>query len=124
MQNHRSAALQLVKRQSQNGVSPRLAAWLSPVSITPTCPIGRVICRAAVCCFMLWAGILLCLLIWRSLGPPWWADFFERFFRVGSLVWGGGPVVLPLLLREVRGTFNQLIRSSTHAHPALGFISC
>lgn len=30
-----------------------------------------------------------------------WIDLLERFYRVGSLVWGGGPVVLPLLLREV-----------------------
>ena len=47
-----------------------------------------------------WAGLLFVLGLWVGLGAPWWIALFEPFYRVGSLVWGGGPVVLPLLLPE------------------------
>jgi chromate transporter len=57
--------------------------------------------KLAAMCFMAWGALLVLLMLWQALGPPWWIDLLERFYRVGSLVWGGGPVVLPLLLREV-----------------------
>jgi putative chromate ion transporter len=52
-------------------------------------------------CLISWIALFAGLVFWQGLGPPWWADLFERFYRAGSLVWGGGPVVLPLLLPEV-----------------------
>ena len=50
---------------------------------------------------MTWIALFVGLVFWQELGPPWWIDLFERFDRAGSLVWGGGPVVLPLLLPSV-----------------------
>lgn len=55
----------------------------------------------AMLCLITWIALFAGLVFWQGLGPPWWADLFERFYRAGSLVWGGGPVVLPLLLPEV-----------------------
>jgi chromate transporter len=55
----------------------------------------------AMLCLISWIALFAGLVFWQGLGPPWWADLFERFYRAGSLVWGGGPVVLPLLLPEV-----------------------
>ena len=39
----------------------------------------------------------------RPLAQSHWLDVFDSFFRVGSLVFGGGHVVLPLLQTEVVG---------------------
>jgi chromate transporter len=39
-------------------------------------------------------------LLARTTANPWLA-IFDRFYRVGSLVFGGGHVILPLLEREV-----------------------
>jgi chromate transporter len=46
--------------------------------------------------------VLLALLPWLAhvTANPW-LDIFDRFYRAGSLVFGGGHVVLPLLEREV-----------------------
>ncbi len=39
----------------------------------------------------------------RQIEPSQWLAVFDSFFRVGSLVFGGGHVVLPLLQSEVVG---------------------
>ncbi len=54
---------------------------------------------------VLWLATFLLLLIGLPLlaqatAHPWWV-VFDRFYRVGSLVFGGGHVILPLLEREV-----------------------
>lgn len=57
-----------------------------------------------------WQGALACLLFFGLLAglpilgallPHRGIDVFERFYRVGALVFGGGHVVLPLLEHEV-----------------------
>jgi chromate transporter len=53
----------------------------------------------------LWLAVFLLLLVGlpllaRTTANPWLA-IFDRFYRVGSLVFGGGHVILPLLEREV-----------------------
>lgn len=56
--------------------------------------------------FIAW-GLLLALLvalpIARHFSPQVWLGVTDSFFRVGSLVFGGGHVVLPLLQTEVVG---------------------
>jgi chromate transporter len=49
----------------------------------------------------LFFGLLVGLPILRSLFPSPWLAVCESFYRVGSLVFGGGHVVLPLLHNEV-----------------------
>jgi len=64
----------------------------------PPATTGR---NGGALCLILFFGLLLAL--------PWLAhataspmlDIFDRFYRAGSLVFGGGHVVLPLLEREV-----------------------
>jgi chromate transporter len=52
-----------------------------------------------------WLATFLLLLIGLPLlaqaSPHPWLVVFDRFYRVGSLVFGGGHVILPLLEREV-----------------------
>jgi len=61
-------------------------------------PVGR---RVGVCTLTLFAALLVALPIGRELtGSPSLA-VFDSFFRAGSLVFGGGHVVLPLLQSEV-----------------------
>jgi chromate transporter len=61
-------------------------------------PVGR---RVGVCMLALFAALLVALPVGRELtGSPSLA-VFDSFFRAGSLVFGGGHVVLPLLQSEV-----------------------
>ncbi len=63
-------------------------------------PIGRRLGVAA------WVGFFVCLLalpLLRQAVPGHGLQVFDSFFRVGSLVFGGGHVVLPLLQAEVVG---------------------
>jgi chromate transporter len=61
-------------------------------------PIGRGL---AVGAWVLFAGLLLGLPLLRYLAPSQSLAVFDSFFRVGSLVFGGGHVVLPLIQAEV-----------------------
>ena len=55
-----------------------------------------------VALFLVWAVLLLVLWAWADLpGAPRMVRLSCAFFRTGSLVWGGGQVVLPMLLREL-----------------------
>lgn len=55
----------------------------------------------AVGCWIVFFGLLVGLPLLRLVFPSHGIALFDTFFRVGSLVFGGGHVVLPLLQREV-----------------------
>ncbi|KAL3908056.1 MAG: hypothetical protein SGPRY_009944, partial [Prymnesium sp.] len=51
-----------------------------------------------------WFAILVTMITTRAaLGDdsPWWIEVFEPFYRIGSLIWGGGPVVIPMMLNDL-----------------------
>ena len=60
---------------------------------------------AGFCLILVWAAVLVGALVLRTLSsysdhyaqPLHW---FETFYRIGSLIYGGGQVVLPMLLTE------------------------
>ncbi|WP_071394856.1 chromate transporter [Bacillus tuaregi] len=60
-------------------------------------PISR---RFALICLSLFFGLLFLLPLLRELTSVSWIAMFDSFYRSGSLVFGGGHVVLPLLERE------------------------
>lgn len=61
-------------------------------------PISRGI---AIGCLVLFFGLLVLLPIIRENTTLHWVALFDSFYRSGSLVFGGGHVVLPLLQSEV-----------------------
>jgi chromate transporter len=61
-------------------------------------PISR---RLAIFCLILFFGLLITLPLLRQTTVTDWLPLFDSFYRAGSLVFGGGHVVLPLLEREV-----------------------
>jgi len=63
-------------------------------------PIGK---RMGIVAWIVFFALLLGLPIIRQLTSSHSLDVFDSFFRVGSLVFGGGHVVLPLLQAEVVG---------------------
>ncbi|MEH7178719.1 chromate efflux transporter [Neobacillus vireti] len=60
-------------------------------------PLSRMV---AVVCLGLFFGLLIILPVLRELTASSWVAMFDSFYRSGSLVFGGGHVVLPLLERE------------------------
>src|SRR5690625_3927002 len=60
-------------------------------------PISR---RFGYICLSLFFGLLLLLPILRNLTSIQWIALFDSFYRSGSLVFGGGHVVFPLLEQE------------------------
>ncbi|MBD8069889.1 chromate transporter [Bacillus sp. PS06] len=60
-------------------------------------PISR---GFATGCLVLFFGLLILLPILREVTSIHWIAMFDSFYRSGSLVFGGGHVVLPLLERE------------------------
>ncbi len=60
--------------------------------------IGR---RFAISMLVLFAGLLIGLSIFSETVNDRWLEVFASFYRSGSLVFGGGHVVLPLLEAEV-----------------------
>ncbi|MBS4209472.1 chromate transporter [Bacillus sp. FJAT-50079] len=60
-------------------------------------PISR---RTAYVCLSLFFALLIVLPILRESVSIHWIALFDHFYRSGSLVFGGGHVVLPLLERE------------------------
>ncbi|WP_088103655.1 chromate transporter [Halalkalibacter urbisdiaboli] len=56
--------------------------------------------RFAIVCLTLFFGLLIILPILREVTNLTWIAMFDSFYRSGSLVFGGGHVVLPLLERE------------------------
>lgn len=59
--------------------------------------------KTAVIAWSVFFGLLVGLPLVRQLWPSHGLEVFDSFFRVGSLVFGGGHVVLPLLQSEVVG---------------------
>ncbi|WP_052484201.1 chromate transporter [Bacillus sp. OxB-1] len=60
-------------------------------------PVSR---RVGIACLTLFFGLLIILPLLRSISSSHWIAMFDSFYRAGSLVFGGGHVVLPLLERE------------------------
>lgn len=60
-------------------------------------PIAK---RVSVICLLLFFGLLLILPMIREMTGSYWVAMFDSFYRSGSLVFGGGHVVLPLLEQE------------------------
>jgi chromate transporter len=63
-------------------------------------PIGK---RLGVTAWVLFFALLFALPVLRQVVSSHGLQIFDSFFRVGSLVFGGGHVVLPLLQAEVVG---------------------
>lgn len=64
----------------------------------PSAPMGLPgTKRGAVACLALFFGLLFGLPAIAQATNVYWIQLFSGFFRVGSLVFGGGHVVLPLL---------------------------
>lgn len=61
-------------------------------------PISRI---TAIICLILFFGLLIILPILNQLTAIHSLAIFDSFYRAGSLVFGGGHVVLPLLEQEV-----------------------
>lgn len=51
--------------------------------------------------WVLFFGLLVSLPILRQAAPSLWISMVDTFYRVGSIVFGGGHVVLPMIEREV-----------------------
>lgn len=72
--------------------------------VTPTShmrfPIGK---RLGLVAWIVFFVLLFALPLLRQVAPSHGLQVFDSFFRVGSLVFGGGHVVLPLLQAEVVG---------------------
>eukprot|EP00386_Alphamonas_edax_P008476 GDKI01027769.1.p1 GENE.GDKI01027769.1~~GDKI01027769.1.p1 ORF type:complete len:466 (-),score=96.26 GDKI01027769.1:17-1387(-) len=81
---------------------------------------GLSVWGGAFLCF-LWFAILVGLMIVRPMlnyddwKPLFW---FESFYRIGSLIFGGGQVVLPMILAEV----TQFKQQCTDVPDALGHL--
>ncbi|QDI91242.1 chromate efflux transporter [Salicibibacter halophilus] len=60
-------------------------------------PISK---RFGAICLTLFFGFLISLPILSNVSSITWISVFDSFYRAGSLVFGGGHVVLPLLERE------------------------
>lgn len=56
--------------------------------------------RFAAICLVLFFSLLIFLPILKEFTSSYWLALFDSFYRSGSLVFGGGHVVLPLLERE------------------------
>lgn len=63
-----------------------------------TFPIQK---RTGVIALCLFIGLLLGLPLLRQITDNRWVDVLDSFYRIGSLVFGGGHVVLPMLEKEV-----------------------
>ena len=61
-------------------------------------PIGK---KAGITAWVIFFALLVGLPFYRQISPSHALEVFDSFFRVGSLVFGGGHVVLPLLQTEV-----------------------
>ena len=74
-----------------------------PTSASPSqmrFPIGK---KTGIAAWVIFFALLLGLPFYRQIAPSHALEVFDSFFRVGSLVFGGGHVVLPLLQTEVVG---------------------
>ncbi|MCZ2259527.1 chromate efflux transporter [Sporosarcina sp. G11-34] len=56
--------------------------------------------KVSMVCLLLFFGLLFLLPVIREVTGSYWVAMFDSFYRSGSLVFGGGHVVLPLLEQE------------------------
>lgn len=75
-----------------------LSASESPRNLPMRAPVTR---ELAVGSWIVFCGLLLGLPLLRGIAQSQTLTVFDSFFRAGSLVFGGGHVVLPLLQAEV-----------------------
>ncbi|NIC41335.1 chromate efflux transporter [Aquabacterium sp. A08] len=76
--------------------------WFRPGPGTAHDPLPLTVRRRAGLCWLaLFAGLLLGLPWWAAWAPNPTLALVDAFYRAGSLVLGGGHVVLPLLQAEV-----------------------
>lgn len=61
-------------------------------------PVGKT---TGIAAWIIFFALLVLLPLFRQMAPSHALEVFDSFFRVGSLVFGGGHVVLPLLQAEV-----------------------
>jgi chromate transporter len=87
----------LYHRMTLSG-GPGLPALPRQTPVQMHMPISR---RLAAVAWVLFFGLLIGLPFLRHLVPSHSLAMFDSFFRVGSLVFGGGHVVLPLMQAEV-----------------------
>ena len=81
-----------------------LIGWrLLPTTASPTSHAARVPLsrRTGIVAWVLFFVLLIGLPLLRQVAPSQGLAVFDSFYRVGSLVFGGGHVVLPLLWAEV-----------------------
>src|SRR5699024_501756 len=57
--------------------------------------------RVSMICLLLFFGLLFLLPLIKEVTGSYWVAMFDSFYRSGSLVFGGGHVVLPLLEQEL-----------------------
>lgn len=70
--------------------------------VTPAAKMNIPIRRGvAVLCLIVFAGLLVILPIVRHITNLEWIALFDSMYRAGSMVFGGGHVVLPLLQQEL-----------------------
>ena len=70
----------------------------APPGLELRSPVGH---RLGVAAWLLFFGLLIGLPVLRQVAPSQALAVFDSFYRVGSLVFGGGHVVLPLMQAEV-----------------------
>jgi chromate transporter len=75
-----------------------LPATVVPASHSARVPLSR---RAGIIAWVLFFALLGGLPLLRLVSPSQGLALFDSFYRVGSLVFGGGHVVLPLIWSEV-----------------------
>ena len=61
-------------------------------------PIAK---RVSAICLLMFVGLLFLLPLMKEVTGSYWVAMFDSFYRSGSLVFGGGHVVLPLLEQEL-----------------------
>lgn len=78
-----------------------------PTASSTNTPAGRKARTTAAVLLGLFALLLVSLPLLARFRPDPWLMMFDGFYRAGSLVFGGGHVVLPLLRAEVAGRISD-----------------
>lgn len=73
-------------------------------------PQGRLL-KGGKIPLALFFGLLLALPVFSHFHPNLWIELFDKFYRTGALVFGGGHVVLPLL--EAQTVATDLVNEDT-----------
>lgn len=96
-----AAAIALLLPSGLTQIALIAVAALAGYLLAPTSPTPRLtLNRSSAILFALFFGLLVALPILAATGNSWFV-VAEKFYRTGSLVFGGGHVVLPLLEAEL-----------------------